>query len=163
MQRPTRDYGEVEFEDLEPGTYVCTLKIKDCLKKKWNSDETVQGYRFSFKVDGKNAYINSFPVTATTSKRGALFGMMQQCHDSLLKEVRFSDRGFALDEDKFFELLQACESKMYEVTCSNHEAHGQTYLKLEEFKPLPGACKGGTKAQDVIPQAAEEDDSDIPF
>lgn len=163
---------EIEFDEIEAGEYRCTLKIKECEATKWGKDSdgkptkigTRPGYRFVFKVQNKNAWINK-TVGRTAHERGALFKILQELTNSLLKEITFNAKGFADPEEKLFRLIHELGDKEYMVKC---ERNGE-YVNYVSATPVPPVDPneveevpfGGLPDEPALPPSYEEDD--IPF
>ncbi len=160
------DNEPIEFDELESGTYTCTLtKVNDCERNVYRNgvkiDKKVPGLRFVFKVDDKTAWICK-AVTATTSERGGLFKLLQQLHDSILRQVQFEE-GYALKET-FYSLIDEVKGKRFKVTC---ERNGE-YLNFVSAVPTDDPAPA-SKVQTPPPHTdddisfTDEADDEIPF
>lgn len=171
ITRPSKEHNEApDLETCPEGEHVCTLKLKDCEVPKWgkNSDgepvklvQTRPGVRFVFKVEGKPWYLTK-GVGVTTHERGGLFKWMQDCKDSLLREVDFNEKGFAADDDKFFEILDSLERQKYTVTCVHNVGEKITFANIAKVKPIAGS-KVELPAGKIDTAPVPFEDDDIPF
>lgn len=158
---------EREFELCPEGEHICTLKLKDCEVAKWakRNGELVKlpdkrpGIRFVWQVEGKPWYITK-SVGNTTSERGQLFKLMQECADSILREIQFDKKGFAKEADVFYDVLDGLTAYKYKVLCSHFKGETQTFCNFESCIPL----KEEKVSQGVIKDAdLSLQDDDIPF
>lgn len=163
---------ELQFDDLQAGTYPCTLTVSDCMVPKLQringelkrSGDERPGVKFSFKVDSKMAWIAK-KVANTTSSRGALYKMIQLLCDEWRK-IKFDDKGFAVDEEFFYGLIENLDKKRFSVTCSKK---GE-YTNFETAEPFSssdeipfGNQNGGPAPRAPLAETVSFEDDDLPF
>lgn len=172
-----------EYERLMPGTYKCSLKIKDCevadIAQKndgtwYRTGTSKPGFRLIFKVNNRNAYINK-EVRKTSSEKGNLYKTARELHNSLLKDIKFNERGWAVDESALYKKLIELEGKWFDVEIT---AKGN-YTKFVSASPCepPANADETIKTYEVKEKILEErasqdlqasselpfEDDDIPF
>lgn len=69
---------DMEYENLEPGMHIVGLvEIKNCQKRKFQSDETVDAYRFVFRsLENDKAFVNH-TVTASLDEKANLYKLLK--------------------------------------------------------------------------------------
>lgn len=157
------DNEPIEFDEISDGEHNCTLtKVVECQKPVWKNgeklDQTVDGLRFVFKVFDKKAWICK-TVTSTTHERGALYKLLQELHDSILRELEFED-GYGL-RALFIEKINEAVGKNYAVKCEKNGDY-VNYISARPISESPNT-KPASKTLVENEQVQDFNDDDIPF
>lgn len=156
--------GDKEFQTTPEGTWVCSLKLKDCEVAKWakksdgtryKTDEKREGVRFVFKVEDKDYYIvKSLPKTE--HRNGGLYKFMQELSNSLLKEVTFNEKNFAEDTTLFYDILEKLQEKKYNVEVIHATSGDRVFANVKSVSPIDPS------KEDLLKDVSYDDDL-IPF
>lgn len=159
------------YEKLYPGTYQCSLKIKECavpnFAKKpdgtwYKTTETSPGFRLVFKVNNRAAYINK-EIKRSAHEKGNLYGMVRELHNSLLKELKPNEKGW-FKEGELEKKLWEVDGKWFMVECVDNKG----YTKFKSATPCEAPHDADEKiVQEAVSQTQEAqsvfEDDDIPF
>ena len=174
-----------DYEIVEPGEYVMGLvKIKNCLKKKFQSDELQEGIQFTFRAihPHEKCFVN-VKVSASWNGRSNLFKIVKRMTKNSVTEDDSADEAFAW--------LMSCSDKWYDVDLITLDMRDGTkrnfiddflvkpartspekdpceYFGIDSTKQVPleptGAFEGYPDApQTMVAPEFEDDDDQIPF
>ena len=169
--------GKREYEKLFPGTYKCSLKIKECSVPEWarKSDGTsyktgamLPGFRLVFKVNNRNAYVTK-EFKRSSHEKSNLYGLTRELHDSLLKELRPNEKGW-FDESALTKKFLELDGRWFDVEVNVVNGYSR-YVRASPCEAPNNADETVTTYsadssptnpnEDVVAQVFEDDD--IPF